>query len=207
MDPKIQTSFIPKKSLATVAKSQSANTSGTEGGISIVFLIALIIFISVLALAIGVFLYQQFLFQDIENKKVSLDRARSAFEPTLIEEMSRLDFRMKSASEILNNHKALSEFFSLLENTTLVSIQFKDFNYNIDESERISISMNGVASNFNSVALQSDIFGDNKFIQEPIFSNLNLDKKGDIVFDFTAFIDPKLLSYKDTKVSSNVNNQ
>jgi hypothetical protein len=63
--------------------------------------------------------------------------------------------------------------------------------------------MGGIASSFSSVALQSDIFGENKFIQEPIFSNLNLDSKGDVIFDFSAFVDPRLLSYSDSILKNN----
>lgn len=203
MDQETHTSFIPKKSLAATSQSQNKGIRGTKSSIGIVFLITLIIFIGVLALAVGVFLYQQFLLQDIDRKRGSLDRARAAFEPALIEEIGRLDVRMKSAGEILGNHKALSVFFDLLETNTLVSLQFQNLGYKVDEAGRISVSMSGVASSFSSVALQSDIFGKNKFIREPIFSNLNLDNKGNVVFDFSAFIDPRLLSYVDNVSQNN----
>jgi hypothetical protein len=203
MDQKTHTSFIPKKSLATASRDKSRSISGTKSTIGIVFLITLIIFISVIALAIGVFLYQQFLLQNIEKKRESLDRARAAFEPSLIEEMGRLDVRMKSAREILDNHKALTAFFDLLETNTLASLQFENLSYRVDPANKVSITMGGIASSFSSVALQSDIFGENKFIQEPIFSNLNLDSKGDVIFDFSAFVDPRLLSYSDSILKNN----
>jgi hypothetical protein len=203
MDQRTHTSFIPKKSLTTASQSQRTDIAGAKSSIGIVFLITLIIFISVIALAIGVFLYQQFLLQSIEKKSASLDRARAAFEPALIEEIGRLDVRMKSAREILDDHKALSAFFDLLETNTLVSLQFKNLSYIVDETGRISVSMNGSAASFSSVALQSDIFGENKYIQEPIFSNLNLDNKGNVIFDFSAFIDPRLLSYVDNVLQNN----
>lgn len=207
MDQNTHTSFIPKKSLTTAAYNQNRDVAGAKSSIGVVFLITLIIFISVIALAIGVFLYQQFLFQNIEKKRSSLDRARAAFEPALIEEMGRLDIRMKSAREILYNHKALSVFFDLLEVNTLASLQFENFNYKIDETDRVSISMSGIAPSFSSVALQSDIFGENKFIQEPIFSNINLDNKGNVIFDFSAFVDPRLLSFVDNALPSNSTDQ
>ena len=202
MDQKIQTSFIPKKSLAAASQSKDRYGARTKSSIGIVFLITLIMFIGVVALAIGMFLYQQFLLQNIEKKKDSIERARAAFEPALIEEIGRIDVRMTSAREILDNHKAPSVLFDLLEDATLTSIQFKNLNYGMKEG-RISISMGGVASSFSSVALQSDIFGKNKFIQEPIFSNLNLDDKGNVIFDFSAFVDIRLLSYVNTILLDN----
>lgn len=207
MDQRTHTSFIPKKSLTASSQIQNKGIKGAESSIGIVFLITLIVFIGVVALAVGIFLYQQFLLQDINKKKDSLDRAKAAFEPALIEEIGRLDVRMKSAEEILNNHKALSVFFDLLETNTLVSLQFQNLGYKIDEAGRVSVSMSGVASSFSSVALQSDIFGKNKFIKEPIFSNLNLDNKGNVVFDFSAFIDPRLLLYVGNVSQNNSPNQ
>lgn len=192
MEQKTHTSFIPKKSL-------SVSTTGQSGsGMSILFLLALIIFAGVIALAIGVFLYQQFLLQNIEKKKSSLERARDAFEPALIAEISRLDTRIESAQDVMNKHKAASLFFDLLEKSTLANIQFENLNYRVVENDRISVSMRGKALNFSSVALQSDVFGESKFIQEPIFSNMNLNKKGEVIFDFMAFIEPKLILYGNT---------
>ena len=147
--------------------------------------------------SVGAFLYQQYLVQSIERKEVSLERARSAFEPALIKEMSRLDARMISAQEILNKHTALSAFFELLESTTLKTVQFDDFGYSVDAEGKMLISMKGKALSFASVALQSDSFGDSALIQEPIFSGLNLDTKGNVVFDFTAILDPSIVSYID----------
>ncbi len=55
--------------------------------------------------------------------------------------------------------------------------------------------MNGTARSFNAVALQSDAFGKSSIFKDPIFSNLNLDQEGDVVFDFSAVIDPVRVSY------------
>jgi hypothetical protein len=204
MESKISTSFIPKKVLNTAPKRDKGSNIG------IVFLITLIIFISVIALAVSAFLYQQFLVQDINRKKSSLERARAAFDPNLIQELSRLDDRIQASNSILDNHQIVSSLFDLLENITLKSISFDNFSYKTDEAGRVSIVMDGRASNFSSVALQSDVFSDSKFIEEPIFSNLNLDNKGNVIFNFAAFINPQLVLYKnfiqDTPVNTEEDN-
>ncbi|HJO89854.1 MAG: hypothetical protein QGH85_01010 [Candidatus Pacebacteria bacterium] len=192
---KTHTSFIPKKSL-TAPRRQAKGSS-----IGIFFLFTLVVFIGAIALAIGVFLYQQFIIKSIEQKSASLARASIAFEPSIIEEISRLDTRINSAQDILDNHKATSAFFDLLEATTLESISFESLDYITDESGKTRISMKGRAQNFSSVALQSDVFGKNKFILEPIFSELDLNKKGDVVFNFSAFIDSRLISYESAILS------
>ena len=194
MDIKSHTSFIPKKAF------NAANTALHSKGnsIGILFLLTLIIFISAIVFSLGVFLYQQFLIKDIENKSSQLKRARAEFEPTLIQEINRLEKRIQSSRNILRKHKTTSSFFNLLEDLTLVNIQFKNLEYNVDENGRANISMKGKAKSFNSVALQSDIFGKSGSIQEPIFSNLNIDNKGDVEFDFMAFIDSNLILYENT---------
>jgi hypothetical protein len=194
-EPNTHTSFIPKKSL-TAPRRQAKGSS-----IGIFFLFTLVLFIGAIALAIGVFLYQQFIIKSIEQKSASLERASAAFEPAIIQEISRLDIRINSAQDILDNHKSISAFFDLLEASTLESVRFENLDYRTDEGGKTNISMKGRALNFSSVALQSDIFGKNKFIQEPIFSELNLDKKGDVVFNFSAFLDPRLISYENAILS------
>lgn len=191
MEPKFQTSFIPKKPVTTAPRRQKISSG-------LFSLIALILFLAALSLSVGVFLYQQYLVQSIERKSASLERAKAAFEPALIKEMSRLDLRMDSAQEILDKHTALSAFFELLEDTTLKSVQFEDFSYLVGVEGEIRISMVGRALSFAAVALQSDSFGDSIFIREPIFSGLNLDEKGNVVFVFNAVLDASLISYTDS---------
>ena len=191
MEPKFQTSFIPKKPVTVAPQRKKESSSGLFS------LIALILFLAALTASVGVFLYQQYLVQSIAKKEASLERARSAFEPALIKEMSRLDARMISAQEILNKHTALSAFFELLEDTTLKTVQFDSFSYSIDAEKKMLISMKGKALSFAAVALQSDSFGNSTLIQEPIFSGLNLDTGGNVVFDFTATLDPSIVSYAD----------
>jgi hypothetical protein len=56
--------------------------------------------------------------------------------------------------------------------------------------------MSGLARSFSSVALQSDEFGKNRFIQQPVFSGFSLDDRGDVEFNVTALIDPSVVSYE-----------
>lgn len=193
MDQNISTSFIPKRSLIV-----SKRRTNDHKSIGLALLLSLIIFLGTISIAVSEFLYHQFLLKSIERKSENLSKARGGFEPNVIQEMRRLDTRMRSASELLSNHKAVSSFFDLLEAATIVSMQFENFNYQIDDMGQIKVAMKGKAPSFGTVALQSEIFGENKFIQNSIFSNLNLDEKGNVGFDFTATIDPKLVLYENT---------
>ena len=192
MEPKFRTSFIPKQTLKAAAGGGSTRRSGAGGIIS---LLALVIVLGAIVLSVALFLYQQLLDSSIDRKAETLERARAAFEPALIEELVRLDTRIESAERILDTHIAPSAMFDTLEALTLRSVQFTDFNFTRISNERMSISMSGIAGDFNDIALQADIFGKNKIIKEPKFSDLNLDQAGRAVFKVTAFIDPTLINF------------
>lgn len=191
MEPKFQTSFIPKKTLTAAANPQTRR----GGSLNIVVLISLIIALGAIVLSVGAFLYKQLIISGIDRKEATLERARAAFEPALIEELVRLDARLISAKEILNQHVAPSALFAVLETLTLQSVQFQSFNFSRSGKDMISFSMKGVARDFRAIALQADRFGTNNLIRQPIFSDLNLDQAGNAVFSFSALIDPALVSY------------
>ena len=181
--------FIPKKSLSetNVPKRRSS---------SIFFIVALIIFLLSVVTAIGAYGYKTYLDKRVGNLSVSLERAKAAFEPALIQELKQLNTRLKSASDILSKHIAFSRLFGELEKLTLKSVRFDHFSYKMDEKNRILLELSGQATSYSSIALQSDIFGDSIYIKNPLFSNLGLNKKGDVTFDFSAELDPELVIYK-----------
>lgn len=191
MEPKFRTSFIPKKTLATASNLQKKS----GGSLGIVTLIALIIALGAVALSVGAFLFEQILEVNITRKSDTLERARSAFEPALIQELVRIDSRIESAWTILDKHITPSALFESLEELTLKSVQFQDFNMTRISDGKISITMKGIADDFRGVALQADIFGKSKLIKDPIFSNLNLNQNGNAVFTLSAFVDPSLINF------------
>ncbi len=192
MEPKFRKSFIPKQTLQTSGSRRSSSGAKPFG---IITLIALILALGAIVLSVGAFLYQQLLEGGITRKGETLERAREAFEPALIEELVRVDERLENAEDILASHVALSAFFEELEDRTLKSVRFEDFNLTRVSDDRINISMRGVADDFNGIALQADIFGKSKVIREPIFSNLNINQEGRAVFQMTAFVDQSSTSF------------
>lgn len=190
MDTKFQTSFIPKKSLAEV------NSHSRPESVSLFLIIGVIIFISALAAAGGVFAYKKILIGSIENMNARLAQAKNSFEPSFIDTANNLNKRIEAAKKLLNAHIVISPVFSLLENRTLATVRFNNFTYNLNDNDSGVISLSGEAKNFSSIALQSDIFGKEKYIKNPVFSDLNPDQSGNIVFKFNASLDPNLVSYK-----------
>ncbi|MCR4330729.1 MAG: hypothetical protein NUV49_02520 [Patescibacteria group bacterium] len=183
-------SFIPKKPL-TPKSGRDGNSRG------IVFSIAVLIFILSLLGSGGVYAYGQLIEKRITDKSAWLEQARGAFEPSLITEMERLDTRINVANEILAKHVAFSEFFKILEELTLQNVRFSRFDYSFIEGKP-EIMLEGEARSYSSVALQSDIFGDNKYLKNPIFSNLGLAKEGNVTFNLELNLDPSVMLYKES---------
>ncbi|OHA26004.1 MAG: hypothetical protein A3D52_01295 [Candidatus Taylorbacteria bacterium RIFCSPHIGHO2_02_FULL_44_36] len=190
MDSKFQQSFIPKESLG------SGMNFRVGQGLGIFPLTAIVIFL-ISAGAFGVvYLYKQSVAKEISTLDADLARTREVFQPATIAEFKKLSNRLSVADKLLNNHTALSQVFGVLEAATLKSVYFNSF-YLAGADKGFSLVLKGVAKNFSSVASQSDVFGKDQMIKNPIFSNLNLDQRGNVVFDITASVDPALLYYKN----------
>lgn len=194
MDREFQTSFVPKKPILE-KESLSPHRSNVSG---VVNLVALIVFIASILGAGAMYFYRSSLENKITEEKVSLERARAAFEPSLITQLQELDKRMRAATKILNNHIAVSPIFHLLGDITLPTVRYTDFSYefNKDNKNLVDIKMSGQAKGYNYIALQADLFGKDKFIKNPIFSDFTLDQQGNVDFTLTFSVDKTLVIYE-----------
>ena len=191
MESQIKASFIPQD----VGTEPKLRRGGTSGGSDLLVLAAIILLVASIALAASVFLYAQYLQGTITSKQASIDRARAAIEPALIDELARLDARMASAATLLGQHVAPSVVFDLLEQITLHSIALTDFSLTTEGVNSLKISMKGEAQSVNSIALQSDLYGRSGIITSPIFSDINRGTDGLMQFRVDAILNPTALRY------------
>lgn len=184
-----QSSFIPHE--ADFAGRKRASPAGI---VDFAALISIVLFVASGALAVGVFLYQGYLETSKTSKADQLERAKAAFEPSLITQLTRLDDRMSSATKILNSHPAASAFFHTLEKTTITTLGFSSLSFDVVDPSSMTVKMNGVARSVNSVALQADLFGKGGVFKNPIFSNIDRQKDG-VHFMVSGAINPTSLNY------------
>ena len=190
MEGKLQTSFIPKQPLVeSGAKKPSAPTS-------IFSIIGWFIFIVAILASAGVFAYGKYIESSISSKNIELGNRVKSFDASSVDHFVQLDARLNAAASILDKHLAISTLFDLVSSNTVQSIQFTDFKYTYDESNKLTLVLGGKAPNFASVALQSDKFSAQPYFQNQVFSNLGLDQDGGVLFKFTAGIDQAVLKYK-----------
>ena len=191
MDQNFQTSFIPKKPV--IEKRPTPLKS-----VNYLTIISVFIFFTVIISTGALYFYNGVLTKNIVKMKNDLNLAQNRFELSKIVQLQVLDKRLRAASEILSKHIAISPIFEALQSITMKSISYTKFSYNLDNSkgEKIVIKMKGVAVGYSSIALQSDLFTKNKYLINPVFSNLLLDNKGNVLFDLEFSVDPNFVDYK-----------
>ena len=212
MDEKFRSSFIPKQPLVG-QESGSLRYSKRRGESSGPFMsLSVLAFVFSILIFGGVWGYTLLVEREIEDMEVRLEEQRQQFQPAEIAEYKRFDDRLGVAANILNNHIALSEIFSLLEEATLPSVRYTSFDFSKDAiaateteidgeivqtqaSERLSVALEGEAGTFEDIALQVEEFKKNRFIRNSTFSTFQLNETGMIGFTIQATLDPSLVGY------------
>ncbi len=194
MDQNFQTSFIPKKPIV----KETVSSSGRPVGI--IMIISLLLLFTVLIATGGLYFYKGIVAKNISKMEDTLNLAKNRFEATKIAELKVLDKRLRASNEILSKHLIITPIFKALEELTMKSVRYTKFGYSMasDKSNKIEIKISGVAVGYRSIALQSDLFAKNKNLIDPVFSNLNLDNSGNVIFDLDFSVDPNFMNYKQS---------
>ncbi|MDO8569653.1 MAG: hypothetical protein Q7R89_02690 [bacterium] len=193
MEPKFQSSFIPRGPVTSTVSGASMGRHGKEK--SLLSFLALIIFSLSVILALGMFGYKFYLKYSIEQMTTDLENARATLQSDIINELTRLDNRIISSQELIAQHQILSPLFGFLESSTPRTVRFSDFHYT-KTPEGLELLVTGEARGYATLALQADIFNKSQYFKDDVFSDLKLNAKGDVNFSFKAIIDPNLLSYQ-----------
>ncbi len=191
MEPKFQSSFIPKGPATTNIGSKQVSKIKERGLTS--FLAAIVFFLS-LAAALGAFGYKFYLNRSIGKMGAELEEARATLAAEPIDEFIQLNNRIVATGEVVAAHVMLSPFFDFLESSTVQLLRFTGATYTSTDSGP-SITLTGASPSYATLALQADIFNKSGYFRNPVFSGLNLDERGNVTFTFTAQVDPSLLSY------------
>jgi hypothetical protein len=190
MDPQVQASFIPKKPLDTGVR-------GSAVGAGLLFLVALLVFIASIVSAGAAFAYKGYLTNSIAAKSKQLELAQGAYDPTVIQDLLRLDSRINQAKGLMGKHIAASAIFNYLSTQTLEKVAFSNFGYTLQSDGSASITLSGQGDSFSTVALQSDQFGASKVLKNVVFSGITVSPSGTISFSVQATLVPSLLLYSN----------
>lgn len=200
MEQNFQTSFIPKKPML----EERAVASRPIG---LLVIISIFILFAVLIASGGLYFYKGILTKNIAKMENDLNLAKNRFEPSKINQLQVLDKRLEASNTILSKHIAVSPIFQALQTLTMKTVRYTKFSYSLgtEKDPKIMVKMSGQAVGYRSIALQSDLFKKNKYLIDPVFSNLSLDEKGNVLFDLEFSVDPNFVDYKQMLLSESEN--
>jgi len=190
MEPKFQTSFIPKKPIGS-------SESIVRKSINFFAIIATILFLGSLVLSGAVYAWRYTLQKQVANSEASLVKAREEFDQNFIGYVNRLNTRIETSKSLLSGHIGASPIFGFIAQHTLKTVSYSNFSYSYEADGSVKVVLSGIAKSYSTIALQSEEFGkQNQYIKNPVFSNLTLDQSGNVTFTLSAFLDKSLISYQ-----------
>ena len=209
MDTKFQTSFIPKNPIL-VDKSTTR-----YGGCSSVFtLISIIIFTLSVAGAAFSFIWNQILTKNQKSYREELIKAKENFNTVLIDDLIKTEAKINISKQLLKKHLAVSEVFDIINRLTSDGIRFDSFDFSSSgiATDGLKITMKGYGNNLSAVAWQSDVlgqsetYGKNVTLINPILTDLILDTSGKVAFTFSAMLKSSDVSYENAFPKASVDN-
>ena len=200
MEPKFQTSFIPKSPATALGVSKIPSSLQNKT----VTIVGIVIFVIALSTSIGVFFYKNMLNGQLVQADKDLSAAREAFAPEKIQELMDQNAKRGWAKSLLEKHITTSELLLLIQSLVVKTIRATTMTYSYKEGVP-TIVMDLDASSYNALADQSRIFLQNNYIINPNFLNFTLSDNGNVKSTFNASINPTLVSYKEAIKSLSIN--
>jgi hypothetical protein len=197
MENEFKTSFIPKQAIVQ-------SPVETKRPISLISTICFIILLLSVLLAGGTYGYEKLLAAEIARPcpdpsqtvsqgcglKASLDKERKALDEGLLTEFKRLAAKLNLASVLIEKHLTVLPVFDLLSKITLETVRYTSVDYNNG-----TLNIVGTARSYEDIAVQSHVFDEERLIKSFIFSDLNLDGQGNVIFKLVVNLDPRVLKY------------
>jgi hypothetical protein len=194
MDPKFQTSFIPKKPVVIGGLSASIPR---EESVSIFYVISIIVFIVALLASAGLYGYKIIITKQLQEAETNLNSARDAFDPVAVRELIDVSKRTKFASHLLDKHVAVSHVFDVLGTSTISRFRFINLIYKEDETGS-SISADVETLNYAMFSQQEKIFSKTNIFSNPAFSDFVVSDTGTIRGKLSMSVNESSLSYKQS---------
>ncbi len=197
MEPKFQTSFIPKSPMVSSVKQgiSSVSTSHSIGTTGLISTVGTLLFIVSLLASGALFGYEHVLNSQLSDLSNTLVLAKSSFDPDTLTQLVNASNQINSGKTLLRNHIAASNIFALFEANLLPKVTLSTFDFSPGSKNTLSVSVSGEAASYGVLAEQANIFSKISYMKDQSFSDLNLSDKGTVLMKFQATVDPTILGY------------
>lgn len=194
MEPKFQTSFIPKSPVLSSGKEPS--TESTKS-VSLISIIAMILFIVSVVLSGGVFFYKKIESKAIIDLKEALALEKASFNESGIKDLILVSDQMKAVKDLLDKHLILSNIFVVMQSSAIDNIKFTEISFETLNEGFVKVSFEGEATSYEHIAKQAELFKSTGFLNDVSFYNMEIDKDGVLVFEGFMSVSIKDTSYKE----------
>lgn len=180
MEPKLRSSFIPKKDVSI--SSNSGGGSLGYGKKGLLDKVSMGLFGLALVLWAGLFGYQKYVEASITDVEKQVIDARSRIDSSRVDQFRSLGKQIEASKILLNQHVFVTPVFDALEELTLPSVQFIEFNMSLTQRGFL-VEAQAVASNFAAVDLQKNILEESDTVADvSVFDIALTEKTGGINF-------------------------
>ncbi len=194
MEPKFQSSFIPKNaSQETAVPKEVARATGPSESGGLWSFIASTIFTLAIIASILVFGAKWYLNRNIESMNGVLSAAREELAPERIQEINRNYDRIVATQKILSSHVTLSSFFEQLQSMLVKNMKLNDLSLSMISGKGVSVNFKGEAVGYVAVAQASDIFAKSNVFKSHNFYDLDLNERGAVLFSFKGEVNPAVI--------------
>lgn len=193
------TSFVPLPPKSALKRHWHLDFAGAFS------FVAFGIFILVSFLALGVFLYQIYLQNDLTRLQQNARVTQQSFNATSIQKITTLNKRIITAQNLLDTHTTPSSFLDELSADTPQNVRFVSLGVIINPKDDTAlIKANGVARDFNTLVVESRVLEENKDLSNVVFSGISVNEQtGDINFTVSATVSKKLIGNFSAMVNGN----
>lgn len=168
MEDLSRSSFIPKQVVGTAPKR-----SGAPRRFRVLNVIAVVLLIAALLLSLGAYFYQRYAESQLSKASDDLATSADSIDLKTLDEVKGVDYRLRAAQYLLDQHLSPSRIFDALERATNVTVQFNTFSYSRRPSGGVDVSLGGVTNEFKSVALQRANFSKDPVLGSALLTALS----------------------------------
>lgn len=185
MDEKL--SFIPKRSLSSQPVSR-----GGGGGFA---LFSFLIFVLSAALWGGLYMYKNYLNNNIAQLGKSIANQKASFEIPTVNEVAGFSEKISVAKKLLAGHKAFSNVLDFLQDFTMKDVRFNDLDYSSADSEGPMLVLSGTTKSYASLTAQIQALEKYNQVKQVSVSGLSSDAMGMVKFNLKIILDPAITAY------------
>lgn len=191
MDKSFETSFMPQQPLLRVE-----GVSRRREPVNIAMILALVIFFVTLAVCGGMYFYKLQVDKRVHARAVELEEAEKLLDIDEIELYKKIDMRIDTAKNLLENHTVFTVILNLLEESSAQNIGLTSLGYSGDKKS-FSLMVGGQAASYGAVYFQANAWrAMAPLVQSVSIESLNLDDTSGVVsFNARFIINPDMTKY------------